>query len=180
MRKVMMFIDGSNLYHGMRDILGKVNIDYECFIKKLVGDRYLVRVYYYTPVINREEAEEQYHSQQRFLTYLTDINYVQAKFGKLVRQGEILVEKSIDVKLAVDMVRYAGLNYYDIAILISGDGDFVPAVEAVKEMGKQVECAFFIQETANVLKQVTDVFIELNQHFLADCIFHKEDYDYNE
>ncbi len=166
----MVFIDGSNLYHGMHDSLGNINIDYEKFILRLVGDRYLVRAYYYTPVINRDEAEEQYHSQHRFLTYLNDIPYFQVKFGKLVRQGENLVEKSIDVKLAVDMVRYADLDYYDIAVLISGDGDFVPAVDAVKEAGKQVECAFFPQETSIILKQSADIFIELDKNFLTDCI----------
>ena len=174
MKRVMIFIDGSNFYHGMRDILGKVNVDYKKFISKLVGNRYLVRAYYYTPIIDKEEAEEQFHSQHRFITYLSDIPYVQVKFGKLVRQGEALVEKSIDVRLAVDMVHYAALDYYDIAILISGDGDFIPAVETVKELGKQVECAFFLPETAITLKQNVDVFIELNKKFLSDCIIYKE------
>jgi len=173
MNKIMIFIDGSNLYHGMHDVLGNVNIDYEKFIQKIVDERYLVRTYYYTPVINRDEAEGQYHSQHRFLTYLNDIPYFQVRFGKLVRQGENLVEKSIDVRLAIDMVRYAVMNYYDVAILISGDGDFVPAVDAVKEAGKQVECAFFPQETSTILKQSTDIFIELDENFLSDCILPK-------
>ena len=131
------------------------------------------RAYYYTPVINRDEAEEQYNSQHRFLTYLNDIPYLQVRFGKLMRQGENLVEKSIDVKLAVDMVRYAVLDYYDVTILVSGDGDFVPAVDAVKEVGKQVECAFFPKETSAVLKQSVDIFTELDEKFLSDCILVK-------
>ncbi len=174
MLRVMIFIDGSNFYHGMRDILGRVNVDYRKLIEKLTRRRYLVRAYYYTPIINREEAEEQFHSQHRFITYLSDIPYVQVKFGKLVRQGEALVEKSIDVRLAVDMVRYAAMGYYDVAVLVSGDGDFVPAVEAVKEMGRQVECVFFPEETATVLRQTADVFVELNRYFLSDCIIQRQ------
>ncbi len=177
MNRVMIFIDGSNFYHGMRDILGKVNVDYKKFIHKLVRKRYLMRVYYYTPTINREEAEEQFLSQQRFITYLLDIPYMQVKFGRLVRQGEALVEKRIDVNLAVDMVRYAALDHYDVAILVSGDGDFTPAVDAVKELGKQVECAFFPQETAVVLRQTADVFIELSWEFMEDCVIPKVNHE---
>ncbi len=174
MQRIMIFIDGSNLYHGMKDILGQVAIDYQSLINMLVKNRNLIRTYYYTPVINRGEAEEQYRSQQRFLTYLADIPYFEVKFGILVRQGEVLVEKSIDVKLAVDMVKYAAMNQYDVAILVSGDGDYTPAVETVKEMGKHVECAFFPQETSSQLKQIVDIFFELNKETLSKCIIYKE------
>ena len=172
--RVMMFIDGSNLYHGIKDILGKVNIDYRCLVKKLVGDRELIRVYYYIPIINREEAEEQFRAQQRFLTYLQEIPYFQVKYGKLVRQGELLVEKRTDVQIAVDIVRYAAFDYFDVCILISGDRDFYPALDAVKDMGKQVEVAFFSQETANELRQFGDVFIDLKPQFIKDCIIHRD------
>lgn len=174
MKRAMVFIDGSNFYHGIRDILGRVNVDYNCMIHKLLRGRELIRVYYYIPIINRDEAEEQYRSQQRFLTYLQGTPYFHIKYGRLVRQGEILVEKSIDVQLAVDMVRYAAQDHYDVAILISGDGDFAPAVESAKDLGKQVEAAFFQQQTSTELKHISDIYIELSQRFLEDCILQRE------
>ena len=176
-KRVVVFIDGSNLYHGMRSSLGKINIDYASFVKKLVGDRELVRVYYYLPTVNKDEAEDQYKSQQRFLSYLLDIPYFHVKFGRLARQGNHLIEKSLDVQIAVDMVRYAANDLYDIAILVSGDGDFAPAVEAIKEMGKQVENAFFLNESSVHLRQISDKFIEFTPEFLEGCIFVKEEGD---
>ena len=173
-KRVMIFIDGSNMYHGIRDILGRVNIDYRCLVKKLLDERELVRVYYYIPIINRDEAEEAYRAQQRFLSYLQEIPYFQVKYGKLVRQGELLVEKRLDVQLAVDMVRYAAFDYFDTCILISGDRDFYPALDAIKDMGKQVEVAFFSQQTSNELRQFSDIFIDLRREFIGDCIIQRE------
>jgi len=45
-------------------------------------------------------------------------------------------EKAVDVKLAVDLIKLQSI--YDVAILVSGDQDYVPAVQAVKDMGKRV------------------------------------------
>ncbi len=175
MFRVMIFIDGSNFYHGVRDMLGKVTINYRALIFKLVGKRTIIRSYFYTPMLNKDDAGEQFLAQQRFLSYLHDIPYFQVKFGRLARQGEVMVEKSIDVKLAIDMVRYAATNQYDVAVLVSGDGDFAAAVEAVKELGKHVEVAFFPQETSSELRQVADVFRELTDYTMSDCIIQRDD-----
>lgn len=176
--RVVIFIDGSNLYHGMKEILGKVNLDYERFARKLCGQRKLLRVYYYIPLVSRQETEEQFRSQQRFLTYLQDIPYFHIKYGRLARQGELLVEKVIDVQIAVDMVVYGARNFYDTAILVSGDGDFAPAIESVKELGKNVECAFFPEQTSVIIRQLSDVYIPLNDEFLKECRHHKEEPEY--
>jgi len=45
-------------------------------------------------------------------------------------------EKTVDVNLAVDMVTLQ--NNYDLAIIVSGDQDYVPAAQAVKDLGKPV------------------------------------------
>ncbi|MDD5748068.1 MAG: NYN domain-containing protein [Actinomycetota bacterium] len=48
-------------------------------------------------------------------------------------------EKGVDVKIAVDMVNGAVNNDYDVALIISEDSDFVPAIKAVKRYKKKVE-----------------------------------------
>jgi len=45
-------------------------------------------------------------------------------------------EKAVDVKLACDLVLLRDI--YDTAVIVSGDQDYVPAVEAVKDFGKSV------------------------------------------
>lgn len=46
-------------------------------------------------------------------------------------------EKQVDVKIAIDLVSMALKNDYDVAYLLSADGDFVPAVEEAKNSGKK-------------------------------------------
>src|SRR5262249_35741406 len=47
-------------------------------------------------------------------------------------------EKRVDTRLVADLIHYAANGAYDAAVLVSGDDDFVPAVEAVNALGKQV------------------------------------------
>ncbi len=64
--RVMIFIDGSNFYHGLKNIIGKVNIDFRKLAEKLCGQRELVRTYYYNAPVERQGNEERYRSQQKF------------------------------------------------------------------------------------------------------------------
>ncbi len=50
-------------------------------------------------------------------------------------------EKGIDVKIAVDMVEHAIKDKCDCIILISGDGDFIPALKIIEENKKVVSSA---------------------------------------
>lgn len=51
------------------------------------------------------------------------------------------VEKQVDTRMSVDLVRMAYRDEYDAAFLLSADSDFIPAVEAVRELGKRVIAA---------------------------------------
>ena len=45
-------------------------------------------------------------------------------------------EKAVDVKLATDMIVLCDI--YDVAVIVSGDQDYVPAVQVIKDRGKRV------------------------------------------
>ena len=47
-------------------------------------------------------------------------------------------EKGVDTKLAVDMILMAQRDEFDVAVLVSGDTDFAPALEAVAEIKQAV------------------------------------------
>jgi uncharacterized LabA/DUF88 family protein len=54
------------------------------------------------------------------------------------------VEKGIDTALLTDMIKAAFDNTFDIAVLLSEDSDFVPAVEFIQERWtKQIFHAYF-------------------------------------
>lgn len=52
-------------------------------------------------------------------------------------------EKGIDVALAVDALQVGLDGKIDIAVLVTGDGDFVPLVRALNKQGIRVLAAFF-------------------------------------
>jgi len=67
-----------------------------------------------------------------------------------------------DVGLAIDAVRTA--LSYDVAVLVTGDGDFIPLVEYLKwGLGKRAEVAGFSRTTSGKLKEAADVFKELDK-----------------
>ncbi len=66
---------------------------------------------------------------------------------------------NLDVEIAVDMLSLAGR--YDTAVLVSGDEDFVYALNAVAYKGCRVEVAGFRSNTAPRLIDVADFFIDL-------------------
>lgn len=58
--------------------------------------------------------------------------------GQRHRRVAVKIEKAVDVMLAVEMVVQAERGEYDCAYLLSADGDFTPAVEAVRGLDKKV------------------------------------------
>jgi uncharacterized LabA/DUF88 family protein len=79
------------------------------------------------------------------------------------------VEKAVDVMVAVDMVVMAERDEYDTAYLLSADGDFTPAVEAVRSVGKTVFAANPNQ--GGKLAGVVNSFIRLRPDWFTDCYY---------
>jgi hypothetical protein len=90
----------------------------------------------------------------------------------LARQHQftsVLKEKAADVMLAVDMIRLALDSTFDAAYLLSADGDFTPAIEAVKACGLKVYCASPEPAFSSALAAVADAFIPLKREWFSDC-----------
>lgn len=56
--KVSIFIDGSNLYHSLKGSANRSDLDFSKFAAKLVGDRKLVRIYYYNAPVDQTIATD--------------------------------------------------------------------------------------------------------------------------
>ena len=166
--RVAIFIDGSNLYHSTKTDLGRTDLDLEKFVGLLLDDRFLVRVYYYNASVIQAEGEDRHKNQQRFFDAVRRVPYFDVRLGRLVRRGSNIIEKGIDVRIAVDMLTMAHDDVYDVAVLVSGDADYVHAVAAVKGTGKQVEVACFKSSRSDQLMQQADRVIDLNA-LTTDC-----------
>ena len=72
------------------------------------------------------------------------------------KYGDGKVKANLDIELVVDMMKTA--RNLDVAIVVSGDGDFAPAIRAVQEMGVRVEVISFRGNTSSDLIEVADLF----------------------
>ena len=154
--RVAIFIDGSNLYHSLDENCKRFDLDFAAFSNKLCRGRQLFRTYYYNVLRSQDRNPQAYQDQQKFLSALYSTPYLDVRLGASKMRGDVAVEKGIDIMLATDLLRFAWENLYDVAILVSGDGDFSYAVQAVKDMGKHVEVVAFTSNLSWELAQVAD------------------------
>jgi uncharacterized LabA/DUF88 family protein len=169
-KEVAVFIDGSNLYHGAQRAGVTRMIDVPKFAAKLVGDRDLVRTYYYIAPVPQAMDKEVAKRQQRFLQRLYEVDYLDVRKGRLAKRGDHWEEKGVDALLCTDMVYMAAKEMYQVAVLVSGDGDLAATAQAVKDLGRHVENAYFRKGRSDHLVQRCDKFIELTPAFLKDCL----------
>ncbi len=170
--RVAIFVDGSNLYNGMRENLRNTRVNLQELIRQLNNGRHLVRCYYYNAQLTDDYDEDQRDGQQRFFESLRRIPYVTVRLGKLHRRPDgALVEKGIDVAIAVEALSLAHQGAYDCCLLVSGDGDYVELVESIKRLGKHVECAMFRNQSAGVLMEHADVFRPLDDCDWSKIVF---------
>lgn len=160
MKRSFVFIDGSNLYYRIKSVAdyalkesgqeyGTIDFDFKGFCNSFKGSTDLKEIHYYVGQVKRlnngnskdiQKSEQMYAAQQRLVGYLQKEN-IFIKYGKLLREPRhsgIYHEKGVDVQIAVEMIRYARQNEYDVAYLLSSDSDLIPAVKEVKSLGKEV------------------------------------------
>ena len=171
--RVMVFIDGSNLYHSLKKQFGRTDLDIGKFANKLLDKRKLTRIYYYNARVGLKEEPERYKQQNAFFNSVNSIPYTELRLGRLVYTNWPSVppyEKGTDVQLAVDMIIHSFKANYDVAILVAGDNDFVSALQAVKDNGKHIEVALFGKEgTSRQLRAVADRVLDINKRLLKGC-----------
>lgn len=165
--RVAIFIDGSNLYHALQSNFKRHDLNFAEFTNKLCDSRSLFRTYYYNVLQDPTQRPEGYREQQEFLDILRKTPYLEVRLGTTKITQGVAIEKGVDIMLATDLLYFAWNDFYDVAILVSGDSDFAYALQAVKNMGKHVEVAYFVSGVSKDLLNVAD-----NRHLLDRSFFH--------
>lgn len=152
-QRVGVFIDTQNLYHCAKNLY-QARVNFGAILKEAVGNRQLVRAIAY--VVTTESGEEKH-----FLEALGKIG-IELKTKDLQIFVGGAKKADWDVGLAVDAIRMA--PKLDAIVLATGDGDFVPLVEYLKNSGNQVEVISFGKSTSARLKDIADDFIDLGNN----------------
>ena len=116
-----------------------------------------VRAYYYTSVMGDEQKVASVRQALWSLGFHAEVFKKQRKEEKA---------KGVDIALTKDLLSHAFLNNYDVAVLIAGDGDYVPLLTEVKRLGKVVYVAFFSDTGLSPeLRLTSDMFFEMGEFF---------------
>ncbi len=177
MKRVAVFIDGSNFYNGLRDNVGRMDVDFYRFGERLaeMAGGQLLRIYYYNAKVDPEFDPDNHEKQQRFITHLAHTPHLTLRLGKLVyyqvrsddnTRKHYAVEKGLDVKLALDLVKLAVNRACEVAVIVSGDKDLSEVVEYGKEMGLEVVSAFFPRGLSESLATSADKVFYFNEDML--------------
>jgi uncharacterized LabA/DUF88 family protein len=150
--RVMIFLDLANVKYGLEDHKGLENckIDHLELANTLVDDRTVAGAMVFdTKLYFNNNKEERDH--------FSDMGYRVIK-GHFANDKQ----KEVDVSIAVEMLMHAVNDHYDVAILISGDRDFIPAIRAVQNLGKKVEVAAFKDNISDEMIDIADIFTNLS------------------
>ena len=155
MKRIAVFLDGANCFYSQKDL--GWNIDAEKLLNYCKGFGEVVEAIYY----NGESANIK---QRGYLNKLAYIGYsLETKPVKTIHNyetGESIQKANLDVEMVLDMFNM--IDRYDMAILISGDGDFERAIRLLKSRGKEVKVISTRSKVATEIVHATGInYIEL-------------------
>jgi uncharacterized LabA/DUF88 family protein len=142
----------SNLYFAARDM--GIRIDYARLLEFLVDGRRLHRAYAYLGVGPDDESHG-------FITWLSR-NGFRVKTKPLRRYEDGTTKANLDMELAIDLLTQA--QHLEVAIIVSGDGDFARLVDAAQNLGLRVEVAATPRQASSELIDVADHFWNLEEN----------------
>jgi uncharacterized LabA/DUF88 family protein len=141
-----VFLDGGYLDKVLLIDFNKAKINYEKLAAEMAGQNELLRAYYYhclpyqgSPPTEVERAR--FASMSKFVNTISRLPRFEVRLGRLAFRGTqpngspIFMQKRVDCMLGVDMALLAAKGKVSNIEVLSGDSDFIPAIEAVKREG---------------------------------------------
>lgn len=99
------------------------------------------------------------------------LDCMEVKYGELKGTKDNMNEKNLDTQMTADIISMAFENSYDVAIIITNDGDFQSALQTLKRIKKGVEVVYFKGNVSMSLKQYADVMRRMRQSYIEKLPF---------
>ncbi len=151
-QRVEVLIDVQNLYYSARNLYHQ-KVNFAEVLKTGISGRKFIRAFAY--VVRTKTGEE-----KPFFDALTKLG-IETRVRDLQEFYGGAKKADWDVGIVIDAIRTAAS--LDVIVLASGDGDFIPLVEYLKNQGKRVEILSFGKTTSQKLKEAADEFIDLDE-----------------
>ncbi|MFA6022716.1 MAG: NYN domain-containing protein [Candidatus Pacearchaeota archaeon] len=172
-RRAIIFIDGSNWYHNCKSIIKPSKINF-LKLSNFICNHFnfdLKEIRYYNSIPDIADNEEVYYKHIKFLEELKKQGIiVQTRKLKKIIKENISVEKGVDVLISADMIKESLVeNNCEVCILISGDADFIPVMEIIKEAKKEAITCCVIKGYGRELLQGKFRYLILKKEDLINC-----------
>jgi uncharacterized LabA/DUF88 family protein len=178
MTRVVAYVDGFNLYHGLKAGYGRRYhwLDLQALVRSLLrpGQELLEVQYFTARVRDNPDAElRQALYLQALMSHSLRVRLIEGRFQDKLREclncgarWMVYEEKETDVNIAIAMLTDAVRDRYDTALLVSADSDLRPVVAAVKHLrtGKRIIAAFPPRRRSRDLAQAVDGYVSVS-HF---------------
>jgi uncharacterized LabA/DUF88 family protein len=182
--KVIVFIDGFNLYHAI-DANPKYHKYKWLDLKKLANlyitkNEKVVDIYYFTALAMWNPVKVRKHKLFIRANELSGVRVIYGEFKKrdkycknCHKRYQTFEEKQTDVNIAIQLFKLSIENKYDKAIIISGDSDLLPSIDAVRKTfpNKQIGVIIPIGRRAEALKQACDFYMKMKEKHLSSAMF---------
>jgi len=189
MSRVSVYVDGFNLYHGLKaaaynseNVHKYLWLDIHQCVKFVLRDSTFnfVDIKYFTAEPFGEET------CARHKIYCSALKYsgIQIIYGRYKRKTlrcnvchnsfDSYEEKQTDINIALNLVNDAVQDLCDVVVLISGDTDLVPAIKLMKSLCPEKQCFVIFPPKRNrsdELRDVADECYELNKWHCRSCQF---------
>ena len=140
---VYIFIDASNVWNAVKS--AKKFIEYKnlknYFRKNFNAKK--IKIFYYDAYPKDGTRDYDLNGKHRFFTYLKKgLGFTVRKkelkrISTISEDGESIIEKgNMDVEMTIDAIH--NISKYDVAVLFSGDADFLALVNYIRNGGKKV------------------------------------------
>ncbi len=147
--RIALFFDGNNFYRAMDAFDPTLELDYDRLaawaVQRVGGEQgSLAGAYYYTGFTEQTGLDRFLKGLELCTGFFVRRQPVVERHSVCPHcQGDLTVrtEKRVDTRLVAEMIQLAAVGAYDRAVVFSGDEDLVPAVDAVRALGKSVYVA---------------------------------------
>ncbi len=151
-QRVAIIIDTQNLYHSAKNLY-KAKVNFANVVETALSGRKLIRAISY--VVNTEGGEE-----QPFFEALEKVGIeIKTKDLQIFYGGA--KKADWDVGMVVDAIKLS--KKVDAIVFATGDGDFIPGVEYIRNQGCQVEGVTFGRSASSAFRESVDDFIDLDE-----------------
>jgi uncharacterized LabA/DUF88 family protein len=190
MSKAVFFVDGFNLYHALDYTkIGGNPFRYRKYkwlsLTKLAEfylppNHTLASVLFFTTVVTWEPGKEARHRLLIRAQEHEGVTVIEGEFKKKDIRCKICKEvfkgreeKRTDVNIAVELLRLAHYGQYDTAIVLTGDTDLIPALDAVRQLHNHIKIAVVlpIGKSSKDMKKASDYFFQMTELQLIQSVF---------